>query len=441
MLIAKLLSFIKETLTDAFRTLTSREGLKSLYGIPLYRNAVYLMLNSAILALTGFFFWAIAARLYPVEGVGLASAAISAMALLAALSTLGLTYGLIRFLPKAGKKSRDMINSCFTLGILTSIALSLIFLAGLPSWSPALLPIRGHPVFFAAFMIFTAAMTLQSFTQQTFVAQRKTQFALWEGLIFGLLRFIPLILLAAFFHTFGIFVSWGIAASIAIVVSIFFFLPKIQPAYRPLPTISKVAISDLMHFSFANYAANLFWSIPGLILPLTVVNILGAESNAYFYIGWAVGGVLLMIPLAASFSLFAEGSHNEERLVGDVKRSLKLILLLLIPAIIIIFALGDKILLLFGSAYSENAARLLRLLALSAFPVSLNYIYFSIKRIEMRMRSVIGLTAFIAVGTLALSYVLLPQIGILGAGVAWLAVQIIAAMIVGYKLVKLSLSH
>ena len=67
--------FVKETLAEATKVLTSREGLKNLYGVSLYRNAVYLMLNSAILAITGFFFWVLAARLYPVEGVGFASAA------------------------------------------------------------------------------------------------------------------------------------------------------------------------------------------------------------------------------------------------------------------------------------------------------------------------------------------------------------------------------
>ncbi|MBT9150487.1 MAG: hypothetical protein DDT40_00659 [candidate division WS2 bacterium] len=47
------------------------------------------------------------------------------------------------------------------------------------------------------------------------------------------------------------------------------------------------------------------------------------------------------------------------------------------------------------------------------------------------MKGVIGLTAFIAIATLGISYLLLPQMGILGAGIAWLVSQsIIALMIV-----------
>ena len=416
-----IISLFKSVFLDAFRLARyPREGLKSLYGVSLYRNAVYLMLSSAVGAATGFFFWMVAARLYPVEGVGLASAAISAVGLLALLSTLGLDYGLIRFLPNSGEKANKIINSCFTIGGIAAIALSLIFLAGLPFWSPALLSIRGHPVFFAAFVIFTAIITLQSFTRQTFVAERKAEFALWQGLIFGLLRFIPLVALASFFHTFGIFASWGVASSVAVATSIFLFIPRAQTGYFPFPVVKKEVVNEMAHFSAANYIATLIGGMPHFILPLMVINLLGAEQNAYFYIGYAIANILLTVPIAASFSLFAEGSCDEESLARNVARTLKLVLVILIPAIVIIFVLGDKILLLFGEAYSENATRLLWCLALSAFPASINSIYFSKKRVEKRMRSVVILNVIAAVAILGLSYFLLPTMGIVGAGVACL---------------------
>lgn len=432
MLIARLTSFVKETVIDAARIFTTKEGLKGLYGVSLYRNAIYLMTNSAVLALTGFLFWMAAARLYPVEAVGLASAAIAAIGLLTLLSTLGLDYGLIRFLPRSGEKARDMINSCFTVGGLISIALAFIFVAGLGIWSPALLPIREQPIFFAAFMFFTLAFTSQGFTYHAFIAKRRAGFVLAQGLIFGLLRFIPLFVLASLFHTFGIFVSLGIAVSIAGATAILLLLPQVEKGYRPLPVIRKGVMNEMVHFSFANYVANIFWMLPQLILPLMVVNLLGAEQNAYFYIGWSMASILFTIPLATSFSLFAEGSHDVERLGYEIRRSLKLLLVLLVPAIIILLLLGDKILFLFGRAYSENATKLLWILAFSALPLSLNYIYYGIKRVEMRMKGVIGLTIFIAIATLGMSYFLLPQMGILGAGVAWLSSQGVGALIAMY---------
>jgi O-antigen/teichoic acid export membrane protein len=97
MLIARLATFVKATLAGAFKAVTSKEGLKSLYLVSLYRNALYLMVYYLATGLTGFLFWAVTARLYPAEEVGLASSVISAMGLLALLSTLGLDYGIIRF--------------------------------------------------------------------------------------------------------------------------------------------------------------------------------------------------------------------------------------------------------------------------------------------------------------------------------------------------------
>ena len=161
-----------------------------------------------------------------------------------------------------------------------------------------------------------------------------------------------------------------------------------------------------------------------------VANRLGSEANAYYYVAWGIASVLVYIPLSVSFSLFAEGSHDEGQLSRDTRRGLKIVFLLLIPAIVLLNLVGDRLLLLFGQAYSEQGTWLLRILTLSALPLSLNYVYFGVRRVEMKMKGVIGLTAFTAVATLGLSYFLLPRMGIEGAGVAWLASQSVASIFI-----------
>ena len=412
-----------------------RDRIRQLLRVSLYRNAAYLMLTSGVNSLAGFVFWAVAARLYPAEGVGLAAAAISAMGLLALLSTLGMDYSLIRFLPGSGDRARAILNSCLTLSGLLSVVLAAVFLVGLKLWSPALLRVQQNPVFFVSFIIFAVAAVYRIFAERTFVAGRRSGFALTQGLVFGLLRFIPLVALAPLFDVFGIFASWGIGLGLAAIVSIPFLLPRIQPGYRPVPTIDRKAIGSMMHFSFANYAANIFWAIPILGLPIMVVNVLGAEANAYFYVGWALGYLLVNIPVTVSLSLFAEGSHNEEQMGHNIGRSLKLVLLL-IPVIAVAFAAGTKVLSVFGSAYAENATTLLWVLAVSAVPAGLNHTYFTVRRVQKRMRDVIGLSAFIAAGTMLLSYLLLPRMGIIGAGVGWLIPQTIVALAVTPALLR-----
>ncbi len=431
MLIYKLISFLKETTSDAFRVITTRDGIKTLYGVSLYRNAVYLILDAAITALSGLVFWVVAARLYTTENIGVASAAISANGLLVAFSTLGLGNTLIRFIPDARERAREMINSSFTIGGLVAVAAAFIFVAGLGFWSPALISIRDNPVYFGMFVVFVPANLLYSLSRVIFVAQRRSGLILLQGIIANLLRLIPLFLLVAFLAGFGVFASWGLAILAATVIGISFFIPITQNGYRLLPTINKKIIGELVHFSASNYLVSLLAIAPGSILPLIVLNLLGAEQNAYFYISWTISNTIAtIIPTAITTSLFAEGSHDEKTLGNQVKRSLKFISLLLVPLVIIVLFFGKWLLLMFSAEYSQNAVTLLQVLTITVLPLSVSSLYFTIKRTQKAMKSVVLMTGFISIVTLGLSYVLLPRIGLLAAGVGWLGANSAVALFI-----------
>ena len=427
---------VRKTIVDGIRVVTSRKRLKQLLGIPLYRNALYLLTYNLAVPATGFVFWAIAAKFYAVEDIGVASAILSVMGLVWVISNLGPGAGLVRYLANSGQNDNRMINSCFTLTSLASIIISGLFLAGLNVWSPALLFLRQSPIYLSAFVAFTVANTLSRMVDWSFIAQRRAGFTLGRGLIFAFLRLPLLIPLAAFFQSFGIFASWGLSLIVSLVIAIFFFLQRTHSSYRPFPTISQGVVNEIGGFSFANYISDLFWFLPTFALPITVLNLVGTEANAYFYISWMVGNVLASAPVAASSSLFAEGSHSEQKLASDVMRSLKLTFLVLVPSIILVIAIADKLLLLFGSQYSQSGTTLLRILALSALPLAINYIYLSMKRVQKKIAALLKLSVFVGITTLGLSYWLLPSIGINGAGLAWLGSQGIAAVFAVGSFVK-----
>ena len=123
-------------------------------------------------------------------------------------------------------------------------------------------------------------------------------------------------------------------------------------------------------------------------------------------------------------SLFAEGSHFEEKLRGNVKKSLIFTFLILIPAIILLILLGKWLLLAFGQSYSLNALRLLQILAISSFPLGINYIYFSILRVTGRLKELVVICGIRAVAVLLVSFLVMPSTGIIGIGYAWLGTQI-----------------
>jgi len=437
----KTVSPAKRLLIEAARTITSRERLKGIFRVSLYRNATYLILNSAVNAVAGFVFWIIAARLYSASDVGIGSALISMALLLSIIGTLGLDLGLIRFISTAKDKAR-LLNSTMTISVLTSIIIAFIFIAGIPLWSPELTFVREGPAFLAAFIILIVLANIDRFTQHIFIGFRRGGFVLSRGVILSVLKIAMVAALAFVFKSFGIPGSWLVAMAAVILVSIFLFIPKSLPGYRPVPSLQKQVTGEMMHFSLANYAATVLQNASSGILPLMVVSILGAQESAYFYIPWAITTALLAVPTGTSFALFAEGSHDEGKLGAYLVRTIGLTALIIIPILLILFLLGDKLLLLFGGEYSTAGTHLLWVLAAAIVPATFNLLYLGKIRVQKKLKEIIAITAAMNLGTLLLSYFLMPHMGIIGVGAGWLASQAIVAIVLIFRAVrKRSPSH
>ena len=415
-------------LDEAIETATPKNKLKRHIRTTLFRNAYYLMASSAVNALGGFAFWMVAARCYSAEDVGLASALISAIALLALLSTLGLGFGLIRFLPEAGETASEIINSCFTIAVLASIVVGSVFLVGLGFWSPTLLFLWEQPIYAAFFLVFTVAWTLFALTDRVFTAKRVAKFTFIKNAISAVLKVPMPLLFAASFGAFGIFASAGLAMIAGLGIALIWFLPRVQENYSLRLAFRKEIVRDMMHYSLWNFFADLLWIAPTLLFPILVVNVLGAEMTAYFYIAWALASMAFIIPIALSSSLFAEGSHEEDRLSTDTKRALRMNLLILLPMIALLCTFGDKLLLIFGEAYAAEATTLLWMLALSALPLSINSLYLAVHRVKKNIPRLIIVPSAVAIISLGLSYPLMQELDLLGVGIAWLGGQGLVAV-------------
>lgn len=415
------------------KALAAGEPLKGLRDTPLYRNAYYLIADVTVVSVLGFAFWTLAARIYSPAQVGLASATIAVIGLLARLSRLGFDFGLVRFLTDAGERGGVLINSCFTIAGLASLAAASVFLAGLSLWSPALLYLR-HPAFAIFFVLLTMAYAVFLLTEQAFIARRLARYALFKNTVAGIVKIAAVILLPYVLNGSGILAGWGLAVFIGLAAALFRFLPRIQPGYTPLPSVDRKIIKDMLRYSLVNYIAELLWLAPLMLFPLIVINTLGAEMNAYFYMPWTIAQMLFAIPMATASSLFAEGSYDEHLLQPNIYKSLNIILLILVPVVALLFPLSDRLLLVFGNSYSEAGAILLRILAVSAFPAGINYIGMSVMRVKKNIGGVILLSASVACLSLGSGYVLMTGQGLPGIGIAWLATQTLAAVVVASSL-------
>ena len=90
---------------------------------------------------------------------------------------------------------------------------------------------------------------------------------------------------------------------------------------------------------------------------------------------------------------------------------------------------GDKLLLAFGPSYAREGGALLRLVAIASLPAVLVNLFLAAQRVRRNVREMISVALVVSGVTLAASFLLLPSMGIEGAGVGLVAGQLAGAII------------
>ena len=400
--------------------------------VPLFSNAYFLILTNLIPSASGFFFWALVARLMPAQEVGWGSALLSVTALLVSLFGLDLGTGLIRYVPMGLEQSPDRVNTAVGIRSLLAGVAAAVFLAGVSLWSPALLPVRSTAIGVTTFLLGNVAMSINELLEHIFVAYRSAKYALLKGMIVSLGRFPVLFLLATFESTrngFGIYLSTGLAAAAANVICLLWFLPRTFPPYRFRLNVTPRLFADMARYSFKNYVASLLLQLPGLVVPILVINSAPGPAGAgVAYVASMMAWVVLVIPAAVSRSLLAEASHDNERLAYHARRAVVFSFLLMSLPVTILATAGPMLLgLLFGPLYQQQGAGLLVLTALSALPGGLFSVYVSLKRAKHETRELITTVALVSVVSLGLGAALMARWGLNGLGVGLLVGQLTGA--------------
>jgi O-antigen/teichoic acid export membrane protein len=165
-----------------------------------------------------------------------------------------------------------------------------------------------------------------------------------------------------------------------------------------------------------------------LILPVLVVLRLGVTQNAYFYITEMTGAAFFMVSPSVAQAVFAEGVRARSDLRSVVTKALRVIAVMLTPATVVMIVGGRFILGLFGASYAAAGYGLLILLAISALPDAVSNVAVVVFRVTKRLGYSTALNLGILVMTLVGAWVLMPPLGIVGVGVAWLGAQTIGAI-------------
>jgi O-antigen/teichoic acid export membrane protein len=346
-------------------------------------NAGSLIGTTAVTGLFGFAYWWIAARQYPPQAVGLASAAVSAMTLLGAICILGLGTLLIGELPRHPGQEASLISAALIIvGGVGAIG-GIIFVLVAPLVSTAFLPFSanaGMILLFAAGVCLTAIINV---LDAALIGLLKGTLQFWRNALFAVAKLV-ILLLASWWLVKGgeiVYGTWvaGIALSLVPLIGMVVF--KVGKSARSLlpdwTLIRKLRTAALEH-----HALNLILQFPMTALPVLVTLLLSATVNAWFYVSWMISGLVFIASYALTTVLFAINAGQTAELMHKIRITLGLALItsLLCNALLLVGA--PQILALFGHTYAQQASWCLRILGLGAFPMIITDHYMAVSRIH-----------------------------------------------------------
>ena len=298
----------------------------------------------------------------------------------------------------------------------------LIFLGSVPLWSWDLrILLLPDPWTAAAHLAFVVGGSLWVLLNFTFIAYRKGEYFLAQTLTMGTLRVPLAVTLAGAGSAFGIVAGHGLAVLIGTVLVALVLLPRCT-GRRVLPLAFDVwKLAPLMPFALSNLASHALTVLSWLVLPLVVIAVAGAEAAGFFYIGWAVAGIVLTMTQQLALALFAEGAHDPGKMTRQTRGALAVGLALGATFALGIYAVGDHVLLLFGRDYVAEAGGVLKLLAVATPLAAVTHIYLGVQRVRGRMLPLIAVSAAVTLLMLGVTAALVPRFGVAGAGYGVLA--------------------
>lgn len=387
--------------------------IKSLRSDSLIRNSFYLMLATASVSGFGFLFWLINTHLFNPTEIGLATALISTISLIALLSQIGINTIFVRFLSKSKSVNAD-INTGLVLVGTTALILSIGFLITVEYISPKLSFIQS-PVSALIFTLYCLCTSLSVLIESIFSSFRRTEHIFVNNSLYSAVKiFLPFAFIP--FGTIGILLSATLAQALGVILGLTVLIRKF--AFKPVIQINTALLARSWQYSSISYSAAIFNLVPVSLLPIIITNELDATTTAYFYVSMMIGNLLYVVPWSAARSLFAEGSHDEEHIKEHIWKSVRINLVLLTPAIIAIFLFGGFVLTIFGADYAAGSTHFLWFIAATGVPIATSSIFNALLQIKKDPRSNLISNICYGVALISFTYALLPY-GLLGVGLAW----------------------
>ena len=141
-------------------------NLSKVFNDSLYRNSLFLILSRLLNVISGFFFWVVAAKLYPLKDVGQGTALISSLGLIILFSSVGLDLTLVRFILIWDKEK--VFNTSLVLTTISTAAISILYYVIQSLFQINLLANLAHGLLFMLIAIFNSIALITGNTYTVF---------------------------------------------------------------------------------------------------------------------------------------------------------------------------------------------------------------------------------------------------------------------------------
>ena len=401
---------------------------------PLYRNAYAWMFSTGLSAALGIVYWLAAARLYPVEVVGVNAALVNGMMFLASVSLLDLMSAMVRFIPNAGRNTRRLVLVAYgtSLGMAALVgALLFVVVAtlGAERWNALnLFPFDLRlGLWFVLSMGIWCVFTLQD---SVLTGLRDAVWVPVENTIYAITKLILLVVLAKVTPQYGIYLSWMLPVAVLILPMNWLIFRRVIPRHvqEAAAHAKPFQLREIVRYIIGNYVGWLFSLSSSRLLPVVVAFWAGASANAYFNLAWQIANSLKLIFTHMIMSLTVEGARSEENFGRRMVQFLRTLLLLAVPAVLVGMVAAPLVLRLSGSDYVESGSAVLRLMLVAVLPATITLVYIGVARVQRRVGGIALVQGILSALVLTLSYLLIPRVGITGVGLALLIGEALVAV-------------
>lgn len=388
----------------------------------------------------GFLAWLVAAHLFPPSEVGLASGVVAAMMLCVQLALFGVGSALISVFVAYRERMSLLINTAGTSVIGLSIVAAVLFLLLARSAFHELDVVVGVPVLALAFVAMTILGAVNVLFDNVSVAIRRGDQVLTRNVLFGLVTIgVPIALVS----TIGgrgswlILAAWTVAGIVACCIGVV-QLRRSLPEYRPGIVIDRPLTAELVRVGLPNWALTMTERGPALLMPVLVTELISPTVNAYWYAAWMMAWVVMIIPVSAGQTLFAEAARDPANVARATRHGIATSLGLGVPAAIVVVIFAHLALSLMGARYAAAGDLALRILVVTVLPFTVIQAYYAICRARRQLAEAIAVGTLSGVAAVVAALIAGSVAGLAAMATAWVVAQSLAAAFCGLRLLSMA---